>query len=157
MTIPLKTLQRLHYGKEVAAEVTATEPNMRAFVSVIPQVPDKWKHPEAYIYRGENVRPEILRDPSLITGYEIRWLKHDAKYTHEDWAYDYDQVLAAKTTRVKRVFIRTEEDIKKALAPWLTDMSDLRDPLALDSGVVGNLTSSDLDRPQEYFHLWSED
>ena len=117
MAIPPTILARLNYGKEIAVEVAAAEPNMRAFVSVIPQVPDKWKHPEAYVYQGENVRPGILRDPSLITGYEIRWLKHDAKYTYEAWAYDYDQVLDAETTRVKRFFIKREEDIEKSLAP----------------------------------------
>ena len=157
MALPLKILERLHCGEEVAAEVAAAAPNMRAFVVVIPQAPDKWEQPDAYLYRGENAPRGSLRDPSLVTGYEIRWLKHDAKYTYENWAYDYDQVLAAETTRVKRFLVGLEEDIEKALTPWLTDMSYLRDPLALDSGLVGNLTSRDLARLEEYPHLWLED
>ena len=118
MPLPLKILERLWYGKEVAVEVAA-EPGMRAFVSVIPQVPDKREHPEAYLYRGENAPRGGLRDPSSITGYEIRWLKHDAKYTYEAWTYDYDQVLDDNTTRVKRFLLDPKKISKKHLPPGL--------------------------------------
>lgn len=149
-------LARLNYGKEIAVEVAA-EPNMRAFVVVIPQVPNIREQPDAYFYEGENRPRRRLRDPSLITGYEIRWLKHDAKYTQKDWFGDYDVVLAAKTTRVKRLFIGSEKNIKEAVAPWLTDLSFFRHPLDLDSALVGNRITGYLEPPEQLPHLWLED
>ena len=157
MPFPLKILERLRYGKEVAVEVAAAEPNMRAFVVVIPQAPNKWEQPDAYIYRGENAPRYSLRDPSSITGYEIRWLKHDAKYTNEAWGWDYDLVLDDETTRVKRSFVEREEDIEEALASWVKDMSYLRTPQAFDSSLVNSPVTVYLNRPEELPHLWQED
>jgi hypothetical protein len=157
MPLPLKILERLRYGKEVAVEVAAAEPNMRAFVVVIPQVPDKWEHPDAYLYRGENAPRGGLRDPSLITGYEIRWLQHDAKYTDEAWGFDYDYVLDDKTTRVKRFFVEREEDIEEALTPWVKDTSFLSNPDDFDSSLVNSPITTYLNEPEERLHLWQEE
>jgi hypothetical protein len=116
MALPAKILARLNYGKEIAMEVAA-KPGMRAFVSIIPQVPDVKEHPDAYFYEGENRPRHRLLDPSLIVGYEIRWLTHKAKYTNVDWGGDYDIVLADKTTRIKRQFVGPEISIQEAATP----------------------------------------
>jgi len=159
MPIPPKILERLRYGKPVAAEIAATEPNMRVYLVVIPQVPDVYKDPEAYMYQGENVRRHILRDPSVITGYEIRLLKHDAKYADEAWSEDYDTILFDKTTRVKRLFVGREEEIEKAITPWLPDASYLKSPEDFDSSLVDSPIDAYgyLNRPEELPHLWQED
>lgn len=157
MAIPPKILERLRYGKEIAAEIAAAEPNMRAFVLVIPQVPDKREYPDAYLYRGENAPRFSLRDPSLITGYEIRWLKHDAKYTDDEWGWDYDYVLDDETTRVKRRFIAREEDIEEALTPWMKDTGFLSNPGDFDSSLVNSPITVYLNKPEKRPHLWQED
>ena len=156
MTMLPTILARLNYGKEIAVEVAA-EPEMRAFVVVIPQVPDKQEYPNAYFYEGENRPRRRLLDPSLITGYEIRWLTHKAKYTKEHWGGDYDVVLADKTTRVKRILIRPEVSIQEAVAPWLTDMSFFVHPFDLDSSLVGSPIVGYLDDLEEFPHLRLKD
>ena len=156
MAIPPKILARLHYGKEIAVEVAA-EPGMRAFVSVIPQVPDAEEQPDAYFYEGENRPRRRLLDPSFITGYEIRWLTHKAKYTDVDWGGNYDIVLADKTTRIKRQFMGPEANIQEAVTPWLTDLSFFTHPLDLDSSLLDNWIPDYLDDPEEFSHLWQED
>ena len=110
MTIPPKILARQNYGKEITVEVAA-EPGMRAFVSIVPQVPDVKEWPDTYFYEGENRPRRRLLSLSLVTGYEIRWLKHDAKYTQRDWFGDYDVVLAVKTTRGRHLFVGPEVSI----------------------------------------------
>ena len=124
---------------------------------VIPQVPDVGKDPEAYIYQGENIQRHILRDPSSITGYEIRLLKHDAKYTDEAWALENDWVLYDETTRVKRLFVRREEDIEQAIMPWLPDTAYLHSPEKFGSSLVDSLTWSYSSLLEELPHLWLED
>ncbi len=157
MPIPLKILERLRYGKPVAAEIAAAEPNMRAYLMVIPQVPDVYENPEAYMYQGKNVRRHILRDPSSITGYEIRLLKHDAKYADETWAFQNGYVLYDKTTRVKRLFIKREEDIEAAIAPWLPDADYLKSPEKFGSSLVDSLNDGFLNPPEQVPHLWLGD
>lgn len=156
MALSPKILARLNYGKEIAVEVAA-KPEMRAFVSIIPQVPDVKEQPDAYFYEGENRPRRRLLDPSLIIGYEIRWLTHKAKYTDVDWGGDYDIVLADKTTRIKRQFVGPEISIQEAVAPWLTDLSFFTHPLDLDSSLLDNWVPGYSDDPEKFSHLWLED
>jgi hypothetical protein len=132
MSIPLKILNSLRYGRPVAAELPAPAPSHRAFIMVLPQVPRLHEHQEAWINgdrQGVVFAPTpVLRDPASITGYEIRYLAHDAKYTDAEWGNDYDYVLDDETTRVRRVFVTREGDIEEALSPWLRDVSQLRRP-----------------------------
>lgn len=157
MAIPAKVLERLRYGKPVAAEIAADEPNRRTYLMVIPQVPNVREDPEAYMYKDENVRRHTLRDPSLITGYEIRLLKHDARYTDEAWAFQNDHVLYDKTTRVKRLFVKREEDIEQTIAPWLPDAAYLHSPEKFGSSLVDSLIWSYSSLLEENPHLWQED
>jgi hypothetical protein len=47
-----------------------------------------------------------LKDPSFISSFEIRYLEHHARYTDEEWGWDYDYVLDDQTTRVRRVYVK---------------------------------------------------
>jgi len=76
MTIPDRQQKILQSGKPVAAEITASRQNFRAFVMVIPQVPDLQETPEAWIHWGHRPEPNDggvirLKDPSFISGFEM--------------------------------------------------------------------------------------
>jgi hypothetical protein len=159
MSISSKALNALRQGRIVGAELAAPRPDFRAFVLVIPQVPDPYKNPDAWIHWGHRpFRNEggviNLKDPSLITGYEIRYLEHHAKYTDEEWGMDYDYVLDDTTTRIKRIYIKRVDEIENSLEPWLKDLSRLEDPHNFDSSLVNSFIDYYLDRPDERPHLW---
>jgi hypothetical protein len=160
MTIPDGAKKILRTGKPVAAEIMASLPDNRAFVMVIPQVPDHHEFPEAWIHWGHRPAPNDggvirLKDPSFISGYEIRYLEHHSKYTDEEWGWDYDYVLDDRTTRVRRVFVTSEDEIYAAIAPWLEDLSQLQEPDQFDSSLVHSPIDYYLNRPEERPHLWA--
>ena len=159
MAIPDKVLSILRSGKPVAAELIATRQDFRAFVMVIPQVPNPHENPDAWIHWGHRPNPNEggiirLKDSSSISGFEVRYLEHHAKYTDEDWGWDYDYVLDDSTTRVKRVFVTNEAEIEAAVAYWLKDLLQLREPDNLDSSLVNSPIEGYLNRPNERKHLW---
>ena len=159
MSLPNGIINVLRQGKFVAAEIHAESSDFRAFVMVIPQVPNPYQHPEAWIHWGHRPVPTEggvirIKDPSFITGYEIRYLKHLAKYTDEEWGMDYDYVLDDPTTRIKRIYVKREEEIEAALVRWLKDLSELKEPDDFDSSLVNSPIDSYLNRPDERPHLW---
>ncbi|WP_404786354.1 hypothetical protein [Altericista sp. CCNU0014] len=126
MTIPSKILDFLHRGWEVAAELPVKDPEQRAYIMVIPQVPNWHKNPELWVKKSQDVQAgkPILSTSDLIQGYEVRYLQHQAKYTDTAWGWDYDLVLEDPSTRVRRVFIQTEEELESELIEYLV----LEDP-----------------------------
>lgn len=76
MTIPDKVRAILHNGKPVAAELTASQPDHRSFLMVIPQIPDPRENPDAWIPgelafypdQGGLIRLKKLKDTSFIRG-----------------------------------------------------------------------------------------
>lgn len=160
MAIPDQIRKLLHSGRTVAAEIKARQPNHRAFILVIPQVPDPRQTPEAWIHWGHTPTPNEggvirLKDPSFISGFEIRYLEHHAKYTDEEWGWDYDYVLDDETTRVSRVFVANEGEIRAAISPWLEDLTQLQEPDKFDSSLIHSPLDYYLDRPNERPHLWT--
>ena len=154
MPIPLKRLNALRTGRSLAAEVSASAPDRRAFVMVIPQCPNQFERPDAWLHADSTLTAfaptPVLRDPSFITGFEVRRVEHHARYTDEEWGYDADLALADETTRVLRAFVEAEDEIEAALAPWLNDVTELGPPQDHDSALVNN---PHLGRPGEYPHL----
>jgi len=74
---------------------------------VITQVPNPHETPEAWIHWGHRPGPNDggvirLKDPSFISGFEIRYLEHHARYTDEEWGWDYDYVLDDRVLSVAR-------------------------------------------------------
>ena len=153
MVRTIDVFARLHSGHEVVAEVPAPHPEMRSFVIVIPRVPNIREHPEAWI-RGFG--QPTLRDAASISGYEVRYFLLHEKYTDTEWGWDYDYVLDDETTRVKRVFVQTDQEIEGALSPWSVIMAELHDPGQFDSSLVNSPIDSYLDRPAERPHLWRD-
>lgn len=159
MAIPDKILSVLRSGNSVVAELSAKNSEFRAFVMIIPQVPNPRENPEAWIHWGHRPYPNeggVIRiiDASLISGFEIRFLEHHAKYTHKDWGWDYDYVLDDETTRIRRVFISQENEIETAISTWLKDLSQLQEPSNFDSSLVNSPIDSYLNRSDERPHLW---
>lgn len=158
MTIPDKARTILQNGRPVAAELTASRPEHRSFLMVIPQVPDPRENPDAWIH-GERWLPPHdripvrLKEPSFIRGYEIRFLEHHSKYTEEEWGYDYDLVLGDETTRVRRVFVSSESEIEAGVVEWV-DLSQLQEAGEIDSALVNSPIEVYLNRPDERPHLW---
>jgi hypothetical protein len=159
MSIPDKILNILRSGFPVAAELTAGRSEFCAFVMVIPQVPSPHENPDAWIHWGHRPEPNEggvirIKDTSYIKGFEIRFLEHLSKYTDEDWGWDYDYVLDDITTRIKRVFISQENEIKSAIEIWLKDLSKLQELKNFNSSLVNSPIESYLNRPDERPHLW---
>ena len=155
MNLPDEVIAKLHLGRDLAAELPAQEP-MRSFVMVMPQAPDRRKHPELWTEGLYGLR--VLRDPSSITGYEIRYVSHDKKYTDREWGMDYDLVLEDETTRIKRLFVPKEEDLAAALTTWITDYSSLREVNTFDSSLLTSPIDYYLDHEyaDESEHLWRD-
>lgn len=159
MPLPLDIIEILHSGKAVACELSAENPLHRAFVMVIPQVPGVHKQPELWLNAGRigglpYALGPTLRDSASISGYEIRYLAHDAKYTDTEWGWDYYCVLDDKTTRVQRVFVSAEGDIEAALSSWLNNLLFFRPVNEFDSSLVNSPIDGYLNRPDERPHLW---
>jgi hypothetical protein len=159
MSMPDKVLNILRSGKPLAAEIKTARPEFRAFVMVIPQVPNPHENPDAWIHWGHRPQPNEggvirIKDISFISGFEIRFVEHHAKYTDEDWGWDYDYVLDDTTTRIKRIFISEENEIESSVAHWLKDLSQLQEPDKFNSSLLNSPIEGYLDRPDERPHLW---
>jgi hypothetical protein len=154
LAIPPYVQDRLARGHQIGAEVLAGQDGRRAFVVVLPDVPDPHKHPEAWLGL-DGVPPRLtmqLRDPRSVRGYEVRHLEHDAKFTDQEWGSDYDLVLADPSTRVRRTFVQSEAELAEALAPWSSFLRDFVDAMLLDCPLVGPIDWY-LEQPERYPHL----
>jgi hypothetical protein len=157
MVISPQILDYLSRGWQVAAELPTKDVVQRAYIVVIPQVPNPHKNPEIWTKKSKDIRPgkAVLSSPEIIQGYEIRYLQHHFKYTDTDWGWDYDYVLEDKSTRVRRVFVINQEEIESRLAEFLPDSSKLELAENFDSSLVCSPITAYLDDdPQDYPHLW---
>ena len=155
MSFSAKATTILKQGRIIGTELIAPRPDFRAFVLVIPQLPDPKENLEAWRdrpYKNEGGWVG-LKDSSMINGFEIRYLEHQAKYTDEDWGLDYDYVLDDETTRINQIFVKREDEIETALSQWLEDLSELKEPDDFNSSLVNSPIDSYLSR-DERPHLW---
>lgn len=165
MPLPDEILKMLRRGKTVAAELPVAEPDMRAYVMVIPRawmrfqrLPGHkhgwkgWAAVDGGMFNGEAAFASASR-----AGFEIRYIKHDADYTETDWGYDYDCVVADTTTRMTRVFVKHGGEVAEALSRWLGDLTTLRATDQFDSALVQNDVAVYLRYPRDYPHLWLDD
>lgn len=152
MVLPPNILARLRSGRAVAAEAIAPQPGVRAYLLILPLAPRQCDYPDHWLSSGSG--EPWLRDPSDITGYEIRYLQHDATYTDAEWGWEYDQVLADLTTRIKRIFVQKIDDIEGALAPWRTTQRSFQHPHTFDSSLLSSPIDGYLEHADVYPHLW---
>lgn len=153
--LPTPIRARLATGHPVGAEIPAAREGSRAFILVLPRAPDPHKYPEAW-FGLSGVLPGLtmqLKDPRSISGYEIRYIEHDAKYTEEHCGWDSDYVLADPTTRVRRTFVLDEADLGPGLAPWLRTFDQLGPTWHFESALVNSPIDWYLDQPERFPHL----
>ena len=137
LAIPPDILDKLHRRAKFAAEVPTLEPEMRAFIVVIPKV---------------TVPEPTTHNLSPVLGYEILYILHREKYTNYHYGWDDDKVLADTTTRFKRVFVKREPNegaLISALYEWLTDLFTLQRPHEFDSALIhqpGDYLNNQIDK-----------
>jgi hypothetical protein len=78
-------LKKLHQGYAIAAEIPTEEPQMRAFVVVLPKYPSREENPDAWIQVAKFL-PRI-RDASFIRGYQVRLVVHHEKYAAPEYGW----------------------------------------------------------------------
>ena len=143
LAIPPDILDKLHRRAMLAAEVPMSEPEMRAFVVVIPKVtmPEPTTH---------NLSP--------VLGYEARHIRHHANHTTE--YYDHEEgAIRDETTRIKRVFVLRqpgEGALIAALREQKADPAALQRPYGFDSALVYGASDWYFKRSDELPHLWKE-
>ena len=153
--LPTPIRAYLAAGHPVGAEIAAARTGARAFIIVLPRLPDPHTHPEAW-FGLAGVLPGVtmqLKDARSIRGYEVRYIEHDPRYMEDEWGWDADYVLADVTTRVRRTFVSQEADLGPALAPWLRTFDQLRPTYHLDSALVTSRLEWYLDQPERFPHL----
>jgi hypothetical protein len=157
MSIPPKILNYLYRGWEVAAELFSKDPNFRTYILIIPQAPEPHYYPDIW-RQSKDIRPGklMLNTPNSVQGYEIRYLHHHFKYTDTDFGWDYDIVLEDLTSRVRREFIQTEDELENKLNQWLSDLSQLELSEEFDSSLVGSPITTMLNLSNDYPHLWQD-
>lgn len=134
-------LDKLHRRVTLAAEVPTSEPEMRAFVIVIPKV---------------TVPEPTTHNLSPVVGYEIRYIRHHAEYTADKYGHEADQIFVEETTRLKRIFVERQPNegaLIAALRKYLADLSLLQRSREFNSAVVEFLTEEDLEVYAKLPHL----
>lgn len=128
MLIPSEIVEKLRLGDSIAAELENSAPDMKTYLIIIPK-------------RSESK-------------YEIRYLEHNKKYTDTDWGLDYDYVLDDKSTRIKRIFVESENEIANVLFKWIKDLTVLTTINDFDSSLIHSPIDCYLERTDERPHLW---
>ena len=142
LAIPPDILDKLHRRVTLAAEVPTSEPEMRAFVVVIPKVtaPEPTTH---------NLSP--------VLGYEVCYVRHHARW--EANYYYYDEAKADKLTRAKRVFVLRQPNegaLIAALREWGVAPSRLQRLHEFNSALVSYTSNYLFYKPDDFPHLWEE-
>lgn len=124
MALPLKVLNRLRLGRDLAARVPETLKNHSAWIYVYPLL-DSEKG-ERIFEAGREQRIVSTSGESAIAGFLVRYLEverqvvedyHDGRLDEADYP-DVDQRYKA----------RTEEELAALLARWIEDFSQLHEP-----------------------------
>lgn len=163
VTLPLAAWKELHRGLPVAAQIPQALPDTVAYLLVIPRVERLFEEPDCGRRSARRVvdartLPRGTYNRLDNRGYEIRLIRHDARYTDEEWGWDYDLALDDETTRVRRLFVEEERVLPAALAPWREAADALGSAEPLDSTLVNSVLDWYLDQPRKIRrHLWRED
>ena len=123
LAIPPDILDKLHWRAMLAAEVPTPEPEMRAFVVVIPKV---------------TVPEPTTHNLSPVLGYEVRRIRHHNRFMFEH-GYDDDKILEDRQTRAERLFVlryQNEIALIETLLNWKVDCSTLQRPTMFHSTLV---------------------
>lgn len=124
MVIPLKVLNRLRAGKEVAAQVAATRPQYKAWVCVKPMLdPNK----VILVHYGGGLSKAKSVDGSTDWAYLVRHIEMHEQYM--EYLYESEAYLDDSITSDHYYFARSEDELPIILSKWLSDFATLREPL----------------------------
>ena len=126
--IPLKTLNRLRLGREVAAEVNPTSPGHKAWVLVWPQVDAEHGYFNKLSDYGESL-VFSTSDQNPIKGFIIIFIQIEQarlqEFIDNQWEMPYSTASAYEED-----FAADEAELEVKLSKWLSDFSLLQHPQA---------------------------
>ena len=127
--IPLKTLNRLRLGREVAAEVTPTLPAHKAWVLVWPQVDAE----HGYFNKLSDYGEALMfgtSDQNPIKGFVIIFIQIEQarlqEFIDNQWEMSYSTASAYEED-----FATDEAGLEAKLSKWLSDFFLLQHPQAV--------------------------
>ncbi|MBW3623998.1 MAG: hypothetical protein KY468_11375 [Armatimonadetes bacterium] len=124
MTLPLKLLNRLRLGRDVAARVQARLENHSAWIYVYPLLnPEKGKRVKE---PGREARIVSDRGESAIRGFLLRYLEVETKIVEDYLKGTLDE---ADYPSVEEFYeVSMEEELAEILTRWIDDFSLLHEP-----------------------------
>ena len=122
MPIPLKVLNRLPMGRDIAARVPPSSAENLAWVYIAPLFPER-----AYVGEPENRRwIHVTKSGKVNSGFLVRHLEVDAEQAEAIyWGFRHD---LHETFLDERVLVPNETELEAVLIEWLPDYGDLHPP-----------------------------
>jgi len=125
MALPMKILNRLRSGRDVAAKVLPSRSENMAWVYVYPLLNEK----HGFLHRGHGCEEQIVGDGTgnPIKGFLVRHLEIEAVIVedfHENQRDDLGEPVLDE-----RFTLETEADLEAVLRRWLTDDTTLHIPM----------------------------
>ena len=124
--LPLKILNRLLLGREVAAEIKATLPEHKAWVLVWPRIDPEHGYFNKLNDYSESMAFSTDGQPAL-KGFEIIYVEIEQKTLEEDLS-DAWEIPYSSATLERSDFARDETELEAKLSEHLTDLSCLQLP-----------------------------
>jgi len=126
---PLKVLNRLRAANDVAAEVTPTLPNHKAWLLVRPQVDPQKAEWDKISRRWQS----IYVDEDILAGFKVNYVEIETRQLDVFFSnIDID----IEPTINERFQVTSEEELAVLVSRWLTDLSGFRDPYDVNFRVT---------------------
>lgn len=124
--LPLKILNRLLLGREVAAEIKATLPEHRAWVLIWPQIDTEHGYFNKLNDYGEPIAFSNDGQPAL-KGFAIIYVEIEQQMLEEALS-NASEIPYSAATLERSDFARDETELEAKLSEHLTDLSCLQLP-----------------------------
>ncbi len=122
---PLKVLNRLNDGHDIAAELTPTLPNHKAWILIRPQVnPEKaeWDKVRRRWWR-------VYVEEGILAGYKVNYVEIEIKQIDSYFIETEDNDI--EPTINERFSVASEEELADLVSQWTSDFSIFLDPYSM--------------------------
>lgn len=122
---PLKVLNKLNAGEDVAAEVTPTLPGHKAWILITPQVdPEKaeWDKVSLRWWR-------VYVEEGILAGYKVNYVEIEIKQIDSYFSDTEDNDI--EPTINERFSVTSEEELAALVSRWASDLSIFLDPYSV--------------------------
>ena len=126
---PLNVLNRLRAAGEVAAEVTPTLPNHKAWLLIRPQVDAE----KAYWDRINRRWLRVYVDEDILAGFKVNHIEIEAEQLNAFFS-DIDTDIEPSIN--ERFYAASEEELVALASRWLSDFSSFQHPHNVDFRVT---------------------